>query len=254
MTRLQGKVAIITGGGRGIGAQVARAFVRNGAKVMLVDLREAEMQAVVAELGGNAAYFKADVTLESSARDMVAATLEQFGKLDIAVLNAAHPGRLSPLRDYPTDLFNQVIDVNVRGTWLGLKYVMPAMEATGGSIIITSSAAGIRATPNNSAYIASKHAGIGLMRAAAIEGAKHNIRVNCVNPATVSTPMLDDLRAASAQGGIERPAGERNIPLGRAGTTEEIAAMMLFLASDEASFCTGGVHMVDGGVSAGRAN
>ena len=171
MGRLEGKVAVITGAARGIGATAARLFAKEGARLMLADMREEPLQELVREIGGNAAAQVTDVTDEAAVRKLFEATVAKFGRLDIALLNAGIAGRPSTIRDYPAELFDQVIAVNVRGVWLGLKYAMKAMEPTGGSIVITSSTAGIRATPNMSPYTASKHAAIGLMRAAAIEGA-----------------------------------------------------------------------------------
>jgi NAD(P)-dependent dehydrogenase (short-subunit alcohol dehydrogenase family) len=149
-------------------------------------------------------------------------------------------------------MFDKVMAVNVRGVWLGLKYVMKAMGAAGGSIVITSSTSGIRATPHMSAYTASKHAVIGLMRSAAIEGADRKIRVNTVNPSPIDTPMIASLETMRGLAGRNDQPMAAGTPLGRYGTPEEVAKLMLFLASDESSFCTGGVYMVDGGVSAGR--
>jgi NAD(P)-dependent dehydrogenase (short-subunit alcohol dehydrogenase family) len=194
-----------------------------------------------------------DVTDEAAVRKLFEAAVAKFGRLDIAMLNAGIAGRPGSIRDYPADLFDQVIAVNVRGVWLGLKYAMKAMEPTGGSIVITSSTAGIRATPNMSPYTASKHAAIGLMRAAALEGAQmqKTVRVNTVNPATIDTPMVRELvEIAKTHPG--RSISGREVPMGREGTADEVAKMMLFLASDESSFCTGGVYMVDGGATAGR--
>ena len=159
-----------------------------------------------------------------------------------------------PLTEYPEDLFDKVIAVNVRGVFLGLKYLMPAMSSRGGgNIVITSSTAGIRGSSGMSAYIASKHAVIGLMRTAALEGAADNIRVNTVNPAPIDTRMMASIEA---QKGL--PTGDRsNRPLAqhmllqRYGEADEVARLMLFLGSNDSSFCTGGVYMVDGGVSAG---
>jgi NAD(P)-dependent dehydrogenase (short-subunit alcohol dehydrogenase family) len=143
--------------------------------------------------------------------------------------------------------------VNVRGVWLGIKYLMPEMKKRGGgSIIITSSVAGIRGTPGVSAYITSKHAVIGLMRTAALEGAEHNIRVNTVNPSPIETRMMRSLEEGFAPGAAMH-AKERiaaTVPLQRYGSPEEVANLMLFLASDESRYCTGGVYMVDGGISA----
>ncbi len=255
MGRMDGKVAIITGGARGIGAAAARMFVAEGARVMLVDMLEDRLKALADELGGdNAAYRVADVTDEEQTKLYVAETVARFGKVDAALLNAGIEGAISPLTEYPTEMFDRVIAVNVRGVFLGLKYVMTAMKQRGGSIVITSSTSGIRATPKLSAYTTSKHAVIGLMRSAALDGAADDIRVNTVNPSPIDTDMM---AAIAEKIGVDPGAGSnrplaQGTPLKRYGEPDEVAKLMLFLASDESSFCTGGVYMVDGGVSAGR--
>lgn len=251
MTKLEGKVAVITGAARGIGEAAARLFVAEGARVMLADVLAEPLAAVAASLG-EAAFQVTDVSDEEQSRQLFSATLERFGRLDIALLNAGIEGRTLPIVDYPAEIFDKVMAVNVRGVWLGLKHAMRAMSGTGGSIVITSSTSGIRATPHMSAYTASKHAVIGLMRSAAIEGAAAGIRVNTVNPAPIDTPMMASIEAMRGVAGRNDRPLAKGTPLGRYGTPEEVARMMLFLASDDASFCTGGVYMVDGGVSAGR--
>lgn len=252
MGRLQGKTVLITGAARGIGASAARIFAREGARLILGDRLEEPLQALARELGATASYRLADITDEPSVRRLVEETVRSHGRIDAALLNAGIAGNVKPLEEISLEEFEQVMAVNVRGVWLGLKYLMKAMGASGGSIVITASAAGVRATPNMSAYIASKHAAIGLMRAAAIEGAARGIRVNTVNPATIDTPMVEELGAKRIGGiGLRVPVSYM-MPLGRQGTADEVAQMMLFLASDESSFCTGGVYMVDGGACAGR--
>lgn len=249
MARLDGKIAIITGASRGIGAATARLFAREGARVVLVDKSAEPLQDLARETNGMACV--SDVTHEASVMAVVAETIAAFGRIDVAVLNAGIAGERKPLTESSTEMFDRVMAVNVKGVWLGLKHVMRAMDHTGGSIVVMSSASGIRSTPNTSAYTASKHAAVGLMRAAAMEGAAKNIRVNSVNPSTIDTPMV---RALAHGADADRNAAmARNIPMGRLGTAEEIASLVLFLASDESSFCTGGVYMADGGVSAGRA-
>jgi NAD(P)-dependent dehydrogenase (short-subunit alcohol dehydrogenase family) len=264
MARLTGKVAIITGGSGGIGRAAARLFVAEGARVLLVDLDEAALREAVAAAGSDSAsYVVADTTQPEQVQGYVQAAVERYGGVDVLLANAGIEGRVLPIPEYPVDVFDQVLAVNVRGVWLGLKYSIPAMQQRGGgSIIITSSTAGLRGTAGTSAYTTSKHAVIGLMRSAALECAALNIRVNTVNPAPIETRMMRSLeqqRAEQAErdGDTEatpeqmKALGAARIPLRRYGEPEEVARMMLFLASDESSFCTGGVYSVDGGVSAG---
>ena len=252
--RLDGKVVIITGAARGIGAAAARLFAAEGARLMLADVLAEPLVALAREIGEHAAVCPTDVTDETAVRKLVDDTVARFGRVDVALLNAGIEGQVKPFADYPVETFDKVMAVNVRGVWLGLKYVMGAMDKTGGSIVITSSTSGIRATLNMSAYTASKHAAIGLMRSAAIEGAPRKIRVNTVNPSPIDTPMITSLEVQRGLAGRNDQPMARATPLGRYGTPEEVARLMLFLASDDASFCTGGVYMVDGGVSAGRLN
>ena len=205
MGRLSGKTAIITGAGApsGIGATAARLFHAEGANLMLVDIDEAPLAALAKELG--AAHMAADVSDDAANKAIVAATIERFGGVDAALLNAGIVGKISPTTEYDLDLFDKVLAVNVRGVFLGLKHFMPAMEKTGGSIVITSSTAGIRARPGLAAYTASKHAVIGLMRTAALEGAANNIRVNTVNPSPIATPMMDEMEDMNGVADDQRP-------------------------------------------------
>ena len=261
MTRLAEKIAVITGGAGGIGQAAARQFTAEGARVVLVDREEAALQSVVRSLGEDvASYVVADVTQPEQVQSYVNEAVQRWGGIDILLANAGIEGIVSPIPDYPVDMFEQVMAVNVRGVWLGLKYVIPVMrERGGGSIVITSSTAGIGGTAGMSAYTTSKHAVIGMMRTAALECAPMGIRVNTVNPAPIETRMmrsLEEMRVAAADDSevtVERikQSSSARIPLQRYGNPEEVAKMMLFLASDESSYCTGGVYMVDGGRSAG---
>jgi NAD(P)-dependent dehydrogenase (short-subunit alcohol dehydrogenase family) len=254
MGKLDGKVAIITGGSGGIGRAAAKLFAAEGGRVFLVDLDADALQSTIADIGAeHSAYAVADVSDAAQTQAYVTAAVERFGGVDIALLNAGIEGKVTPIVDYAEDLFDKVLAVNVRGVFLGLKYVMPAMSARGGSIVITSSTAGIRGTSGMSAYVTSKHAVIGLMRAAALEGAEMDIRVNTVNPAPIDTRMMasiEEQRGLPTGDHANRPMARR-LPLQRYGEPEEVARLMLFLGCDDSSFCTGGVYMVDGGVSAG---
>ncbi len=256
MGKLDGKVAIITGGAGGIGGAAARLFAEEGGQVMLVDIDADALRKIVADIDEDrAACTVADVSDAAQTQAYVAAAVDRFGGVDIALLNAGIEGRIKSIADYPVEMFDKVIGVNVRGVFLGLKYVMPAISARGGgSIVITSSTAGIRAVGGMSAYVTSKHAVIGLMRTAALEGAEDDIRVNTINPSPIDTRMMtsiEEQRGLPAGDRSNRPMA-RHTPLQRYGEPEEVARLMLFLSCADSSFCTGGVYMVDGGVSAGR--
>jgi len=255
MKKLEDKVAIITGGAGGIGRAAAKLYCDEGAKVMLVDIDEVALKALVAEIGAaNADYIVADVGDQLETEAYVTATKERFGSIDIALLNAGIEGMIQPIPDYTPEMFDKVINVNVRSVFLGLRAIMPLMASEGGSIVISSSTAGIRAVGGMSAYVASKHAVIGLMRTAAVEGADSNIRVNTVNPSPINTRMISSIekQAGLPTGDPENRPMARHTPLKRYGEPEEVARLMLFLSSEDSAFCTGGVYMVDGGVSAGR--
>nr|ART36564.1 C656 [uncultured bacterium] len=251
MNRLTNKVAIITGASGGIGAAAARRFVAQGARVLLVDRDEAALQAVA---DGNAQMgcCVADVSQPEQMAACVQAAVQRFGGLDIAVLNAGIEGEVRPITDYDITTFDRVMAVNVRGVWLGLKYCIPAIARRGGgSIVITSSVAGLSGAENMSAYCASKHAVVGLMRTAAGECAPLNIRVNTVNPAPIETRMMRSLETGFLPGQPDAAKAfiTQRIPMQRYGTPQEVADMMLFLASDESRYCTGGTYTVDGGMS-----
>ena len=261
MARLEGKVAVITGATGGIGRAASRLFAEEGAKVALVDLDEAVLQQLAQSIGEDkASYTVADVTDPGQSQAYINAAVNRWGGIDAYLANAGIEGTLATIPDYPIDVFDRVIAVNVRGVWLGIKYAVPAMrERGGGSIVITSSTAGIGGTTEMSAYNTSKHAVIGLMRVAALECASHGIRVNTVNPAPIETRMMRSIEEqrvaamddASVTVEVAKQSYAQRIPLRRYGNPEEVAKMMLFLASDDSSFCTGGVYMVDGGRSAG---
>ena len=254
MGKLDGKVTIITGAAGGIGQAAARLFSEEGSKLMLVDVNEEVLADTVKIIGEDkASYTVADVTNVEEVEDYLKKTLEIFGHIDVTLLNAGIEGKIASILEQADEDFDNVLSVNTKGVWLGLKYTMKVMATNGGgSIVITSSTAGIRAVPGLSPYIASKHAVIGLMRAGAIEGAKDNIRVNTVNPSPIETQMIYRLEdTINPNRGNKQPMADAT-PLRRYGQPIEVARLMLFLGSDDGSFCTGGVYMCDGGVSAGR--
>ena len=261
MGRLEGRVAVITGATGGIGRAAARLFSDEGAMVALVDLDEGALREVAQSIGDDkASYTVADVTQPDQTQGYINSAVNRWGGVDILLANAGIEGTLSPITDYPLDMFDRVMAVNVRGVWLGIKYAVPAMrQRGGGSIVITSSTAGIGGTPDMSAYTTSKHAVIGLMRTASLECATLGIRVNTVNPAPIETRMMrsiEEMRVAAMDDSavtvaVAKQSFADRIPLQRYGDPQEVARMMLFLSSDDSSFCTGGVYMVDGGRSAG---
>jgi len=251
MGRLSGKVAIVTGSSRGIGFETARAFAREGALVTLAGREEETLARAAGQIAG-AHWLVADVSVAEDCKRLVETTLARHGKLDVMVANAGIEGAAADIADYPIDMFDRVMAVNVRGVFLTLKYAIPAMKPAGGSIVITSSIGGIKSRgQGNSAYIASKHAEIGLMRSAASECAPHGIRVNCVLPGPTETRMMRNIERDRAPDAPEqmRAAIMAALPFKRYGTPEEVANLILFLASDQASVCTVGVYAADGGLS-----
>ncbi len=254
MQRLQDKIAIITGGTGGIGLAAARLFIAEGARVVLVDQTQAALDAAVASLGPQFAMgVVADVSDPVQVENYVAATIARHGRVDVFFNNAGIEGVIKSIVDYPVEEFDRVFAVNVRGVWLGLKYVIPAMaKSGGGSIVITSSVAGLRGVPKLSAYVGAKHAVVGIMKSAALECASLNIRVNSINPAPIATRMIEALEQGYAPGSAEivRKKLEQGVPMRRYGTPEEVARLALFLASAESSYITGNAYPVDGGTSA----
>lgn len=252
MKRLQDKVAIITGGAGSIGKVTAKIFLSEGAKVMLVDINKTDLEKVVAELGSeNVRFCVADVSKAKDVEGYVDETVKQFGKIDVFFNNAGIEGVVSSIVDYPEDIFDQVIAVNVKGVWQGNKYVIPQMNDDG-SIIMTSSVAGIVGSANLGAYVASKHAVVGIMRTAALEVAPRKIRVNSVHPSPVNNRMMRSIEegASAGHGKDVQKQFEAMIPIGRYAEPEEIANLVLFLASDESQFITGTTQIIDGGFCA----
>jgi len=252
MGKLDGKVAIVTGGVAGIGLAACKLFVQEGAKVLMVDLSEDALAKQVEQLGeSDISYFPADVSKEDQTKDYVQAAVDRYGGVDVYVANAGILGPVAPITDYPIDMFDRVFEVNVRGTWLGIKYVLPYLQQKNeGSIILTSSIAGIKGFPYVSVYSGTKHALKGIMRSVAIECADTAIRVNTVHPGATQTHMIEELEEGFGAGDPEvgREALLGGTLMGRYASPEEVAKMMLFIASD-GSYCTGSVFMVDGGMA-----
>jgi len=251
MEKLKNKVVIITGGAGSIGKTTAQLFLAEGASVLLVDLKEEELKKAAEELGSKAVqYCVADVTQSADVQRYVTQAVDAFGKIDVFFNNAGIEGVVKPIIDYPEEMFDKVMAVNVRGVWLGNKYVLPHMK-DGGSIIITSSVAGLLGSPNVSAYITSKHASVGIMRATSVEAAPRKIRVNSIHPSPVDNRMMRSLEEGFSPGhGAEvKEQLELTIPLGRYAEPIDIAKLALFLASDDSQFITGTTQVVDGGMN-----
>lgn len=252
---LKDKFAIITGGGGGIGLATAKLFLEEGAKgVALVDFSQKNLDEAKKELTGkNVLYIQADVSKAADVKRYTDESLKAFGKIDVLFLNAGVEGAVKPMSDYPEEIFDQVIGVNVKGVWLGMKYGFAALkQGGGGSVMITSSVAGLRGFAQLSAYVASKHATIGLMRTGALEGAPDKIRVNSIHPSPVDNRMMRSLEEQMAPGAAAavKEGFTKMIPLGHYADNTDIAQMALFLASDRSKFITGTTNVVDGGFTA----
>ena len=250
MKRLENKVVIITGGAGTIGKVTAKLFLDEGAKVMLVDLDEEILKKVISELNTpNVKYCVADITKAKDVENYVKKTVAAFGKIDVFFNNAGIEGVVKPIIDYPEEVFDQVIAVNVKGTWLGNKYAIPSM-VDGGSIILTSSVAGLLGSENLSPYLVSKHAVVGIMRATAIEVASRKIRVNSIHPSPVNGRMMRSIEhgfSAGKEAEIQKSL-EETIPFKRYAEPIEIAKLVLFLASDDSQYITGTTQIIDGGL------
>ena len=253
MSRLKDKVAIITGGAAGIGKKTAALFLNEGASVMLVDLNKERLETTSKELNSSKlAYFVADVSNPVDVKHYTVETISRFGKINIFFNNAGIEGKSSSIEDYPNDIFDKVIAVNLKGVWYGCKYVIPRM-AEGGSVIITSSVAGLKGFKGLGAYVTSKHGILGIMRVAALEFADRKIRVNTIHPGPVNTHMMRRIETdISPENSAEVQKGfEAIVPFGRYAEASEIANMVLYLASDESSYVNGSTYVIDGGLMAG---
>lgn len=240
------KVAIVTGAASGIGAAVAKALARDGASVVLadVDIKGAELVAdAIKAAGGKATITETNVADAVEVEAMVETAKRIYGGLHFAVNNAGIGGPSAPTGDYPLDGWQKVIDTNLNSVFYGMRYEIPAILASGGGAIVNmASILGSVAFANAPAYVAAKHGVVGLTKVAAVEYAKHGIRINSIGPGFIDTPLLSknlDEAALTYVRGLH--------PIGRLGTSEEVAALTSFLLSDEASFITGSYHLVDGG-------
>jgi NAD(P)-dependent dehydrogenase (short-subunit alcohol dehydrogenase family) len=251
MGRLDGKTALITGGSGSIGLATARAFLAEGAAVMIVDRDADSLARAEAELGSEKLGAQTvDVTIEEEVRDAVAATVARFGGLDIAFANAGVFGEVAPVTEYSVDVFTQVMMVNVVGSFLVAKHALAAM-APGGSLIINSSVVGLTSDRGIAAYATSKHAVVGLMRTAAKEVAADGIRVNSIHPGPTDNDFQHAIEVEAIGASREESAEvfEQMIPMARHASPDEIARAVLFLASEDSSFMTGATLAVDGGLS-----
>lgn len=249
------KIALITGAAGAIGMATATLLAARGAVIVATDIAGADFGPLHAAIPdeGRLLVVEADVTDEAAFGKVVAAAVEKCGTIDIFFNNAGIEGPVAPIPDFPTDGFRKVMEVNVTGIFLGLKLVIPVMEKAGhGSIINSSSVAGLTGSPGLCAYVASKHAVLGLTRAAAVEWGAKGIRVNCINPGPIESRMMASIeeRASPGAAAAVHDGFAATIPMKRYGTPEEVAGLAAFLASDDAGFVNGGAYTVDGGMTA----
>jgi len=252
MKEFEGKVALVTGGGSGIGRATALAFAREGAQVVIGNRnvqRGEETVAMIQKAGGTASFKRTDVLITKDIEALVDYAVKTYGGLDLAFNNAGVEGDVAPLTEQTEANYDAVMDVNVKGVWLSMKYEIPRMlERGGGAIVNCSSVAGLIGFPNMAPYFASKHAVIGLTKVAALEYSAKGIRINAVNPAVIDTEMVDRLAAGF---GMNKEADLAPLhPIGRLGRVEEIAEAVLWLCSKKSSFVTGHSLVVDGGFTA----
>jgi 3alpha(or 20beta)-hydroxysteroid dehydrogenase len=246
--RLQGKVALISGGARGMGGAEARLFAAEGAQVVIGDVLVDEGKALAGELGDAARFVELDVTDEGSWQAAVTAATTEFGRLDVLINNAGI-WKIMPIAMMSAEDYMEVVKVNQLGVFLGMKSAIPAMSTNGGSMVNISSVAGLTGAIGQVAYGATKWAVRGMTKTAAIELAGIGIRVNSIHPGLIDTQMLQTVR----DWGVEAEALLSAVPQARFGTADEVAQLALFLASDDSSHCTGGEFTVDGGMTAGFA-
>ena len=253
--RLDGKVAVVTGAAGVIGTATIRLLAERGARVVAVDRREQDLKTAIEDLpaSAQALAITADVTSEDEVADYVRAAIDKFGTIDVFYNNAGVEGDIKPITEYPLQSFRKVLDVNVVGVFLGLKHVLPVMlKQNRGSIINTASIAGLMGSPQVAVYSASKHAVIGLTKSAAWECSATAVRVNCVCPGLIDSRMLSAIIQGRNAGNAPTPHEKivERIPARRLGQASEVASIVAFLASDEASYVSGSAYTVDGGRTA----
>jgi len=246
---MDGKHCVITGGAGSVGLASAKALAEAGATIMLVDRDIAALEKAADSIGANnTLVVAADISKTSEVQAFVKRAAESWGKIDVVFANAGISGTNASVADFPEDVFDDVMDINVRGTFLTLKHAIPHMR-DGGSIVVTSSIMGVRTRPGTVGYITSKHALIGMVRCVARELAGRNIRANIIAPGPLENEFQQTIedRVSAAMGVNATEMLNNMIPLGRHGTAEEISRAVLFLASDQSSFTAGAVLMADGG-------
>jgi NAD(P)-dependent dehydrogenase (short-subunit alcohol dehydrogenase family) len=253
--RLDGKVAVVTGAAGVIGTAAITLLAERGAKIVAVDRREQDLNAAVRELpaSAEALVVAADVTQEDEVADYVRATTNRFGTIDVFYNNAGVEGEVKPITEYSLEAFRRVLDVNVVGVFLGLKHVLPVMlKQNKGSIINTASIAGLMGSPHIAVYSASKHAVVGLTKSVAWECTGTDVRINCVCPGLIDSRMLSAIFQGRFGGNAPPPLDKivERIPARRLGQASEVASIVAFLASDEASYVSGSAYTVDGGRTA----
>lgn len=249
--KMEGKVALVTGGSSGIGRATALAFAREGAKVVIADVAVERCYDTATEIrngGGEVHCVEADVSKADQVKALIDEIVETYGQLDYAFNNAGIEGEQAPTADSTEENWDRVININLKGAWLSMKYEIPQMlKQGGGAIVNMSSVAGLVGFPDIPAYVASKHGVLGLTKTAALEYARQGIRVNAVCPGVIRTEMIERFTGGDPQAEEQLAASE---PVGRMGTPEEVAEAVVWLCSDDASFVTGHPLVIDGGMVA----